>query len=210
MPQIIVYGTPVSTYVRTVRLLLEIIGADYDLQNIDIFNGENHAAEYLIKHPFGKVPTLEIDGKLLYETAAITQYLDATLADHQFTPSDEWLKAQMQQIMGIIDSYLYAPVITNIVTQRLIVPSQGGSTDEAKVNNAIAPAQKATEAIEAIIAGGLYLIGGKFSIADFYLIPIFFYLSQTPQFTMIVAQSPKLISWWNNAKQLQFVEKVCG
>jgi glutathione S-transferase len=210
MPQIIVYGTPVSTYVRTVRLLLEIIGVDYDLHNIDIFNGENHAAEYLIKHPFGKVPTLEIDGKILYETAAITQYLDATLADHQFTPSDEWLKAQMQQIMGIIDSYLYAPVITNIVTQRLIVPSQGGSTDEAKVNNAIAPAQKATEAIEAIIAGGLYLIGGKFSIADFYLIPIFFYLSQTPQFTMIVAQSPKLISWWNNAKQLQFVEKVCG
>jgi glutathione S-transferase len=209
MPQLIVYGTPVSTYVRTVRLLLEIIGVDYDLQSIDIFNGENHATEYLIKHPFGKVPTLGIDGKLLYETAAITQYLDATLADHQFTPSDAWLKAQMQQIMGIIDSYLYAPVITNIVTQRLIVPSQGGSTDETKVNNAIAPAQKATEAIEAIIAGGLYLIGGKFSIADFYLIPIFFYLSQTPEFTMIVAQSPKLISWWNNAKQLQFVEKVC-
>jgi glutathione S-transferase len=210
MPQLIVYGTPVSTYVRTVRLLLEIIGVDYDLQSIDIFNGENHATEYSIKHPFGKVPTLGIDGKLLYETAAITQYLDATLADHQFTPSDPWLAAQMRQIMGIIDSYLYAPVVTTIVTQRLIVPSQGGSTDETKVKNAIAPAQKATEAIEAIIAGGLYLVGGRFSIADFYLIPIFFYLSQTREFTMIVAQSPKLISWWNNAKRLSFVEKVCG
>jgi glutathione S-transferase len=210
MTQLIVYGTPVSTYVRTVRLLLETIGTGYDLQSIDIFNGENHAAEYLIKHPFGKVPTLGIDGKLLYETAAITQYLDTTLADHQFTPSDPWLAAQMQQIMGIIDSYLYTPVITNIVTQRLIVPSQGGITDEDKVKNAIALAQKATEAIEAIIRGGLYLIGGKLSIADFYLIPIFFYLSQTPEFTMIVAQSPKLILWWNAAKESPTVKKICG
>jgi glutathione S-transferase len=210
MSQLIVYGTPVSTYVRTVRLLLEQIGADYTLKSVDIFNGENQAAEYLAKHPFGKVPTLETDGKSLYETAAITQYLDATVADHEFTPSDPFLQARMRQIMAIVDSYLYAPVITNIVTQQLIVPSQGGSPDEAKVRDSIAPAQKATEAIEAIIAGGPYLIGDRLSIADFYLVPIFFYLSQTSAFTMILAQSPKLISWWNSAKQLPTVEKVCG
>lgn len=32
-----VYGTPQSTYVRTVRLLLEEAGADYDLKGVDIF-----------------------------------------------------------------------------------------------------------------------------------------------------------------------------
>ncbi len=207
MPQLIVYGTPVSTYVRTVRLLLENIGADYTMQSIDIFNGENHAAEYLAKHPFGKVPTLDIDGQLLYETAAISQYLDATLANHKFTPSDPFLQAQMRQIMGIIDSYLYAPVIGTIVTQSLIVPSQGGSPDKAKVSASIAPAQQATEAI--ITAGGPYLIGDALSIADFYLIPIFFYLSQTLEFATITAQTPKLITWWNSIKQLLTVEKVC-
>lgn len=210
MSQLTVYGTSVSTYVRTVRLLLENAGLDYTLESVDIFNGENHETEYLAKHPFGKVPTLGIDGKLLYETAAITQYLDATLADHKFTPSDPWLHAQMRQIMAIVDGYLYAPVITNIVTQQLIMPSQGGSTDEAKVRDSIAPAQKAMEAIEAIVAGGPYLIGDALSIADFYLIPIFFYLSQTSAFAMVVAQSPKLISWWNSVKQLPTVEKVCG
>jgi glutathione S-transferase len=210
MAQLTVYGTSSSTYVRTVRLLLESIGADYTLQSVDIFNGESQSTEYLAKHPFGKVPTLGIDGKLLYETAAITQYLDTTLAEHKFTPSDPLLQAQMRQIMGIIDNYLYAPAIGNVVIQRLIVPSQGGDPDEDKVKEAIAPAQKAVEAIEAIITGGSSLIGDDLSIADFYLIPIFFYLSQTREFTMIIAQTPKLISWWNTAKQLPTVEKVCG
>ncbi len=57
-----VYGTPQSTYVRTVRLLLEEAGADYNLKKVDIFNGESKSPEYLAKNPFGKVLTLEVDG----------------------------------------------------------------------------------------------------------------------------------------------------
>ncbi|HEY9859742.1 MAG TPA: glutathione S-transferase N-terminal domain-containing protein, partial [Candidatus Obscuribacterales bacterium] len=76
MNQITLYGTPISTYVRTVRLLLEQASADYDLKSVGIFNGENQSAEYLAKHPFGKVPTLEVDGAVIYETSAIMGYLD--------------------------------------------------------------------------------------------------------------------------------------
>ncbi|WP_199327270.1 glutathione S-transferase N-terminal domain-containing protein [Nostoc sp. FACHB-888] len=53
MTKLIVYGTPLSTYVRTVRLLLESAGLDYTLKGIDIFTGENQSAEYLSKNPFG-------------------------------------------------------------------------------------------------------------------------------------------------------------
>ena len=60
MATITVYGTPVSTYVRTVRLLLEEASAEYDLKSVGIFNGENDSSEYRAKNPFGKVPTLEV------------------------------------------------------------------------------------------------------------------------------------------------------
>jgi glutathione S-transferase len=208
--KLIVYGTSVSTYVRTVRLLLEEIGVDYTLQSVDIFNGESQSAEYLAKHPFGKVPTLEVDGELLYETAAITQYLDATIAHHKFSPVDPLLQARMRQMMGIVDSYFYAAAIGSIVIQRLIVPSQGGETDEAKVKAAIAPAQTAIEAIESLATGKPYLLGSGLSIADFYLIPIFIYLSQTPEFAVITAQTPKLNTWWDAVSQLTSVKKVCA
>ena len=210
MSKLVVWGTPVSTYVRTVRLLLEEIGADYTLHSVDILNGENESAEYLAKNPFGKVPTIEVNGELLYETAAITEYLDATLADRKFSFSDPMLQARMRQIMAIIDSYFYGPAISTIVIQRLIVPTQGGKTDEAKVKNAIAPAQTAIEAIESLAAGSPYLLGSEASIADFYLIPIFIYLSQTPEFEVITAQTPKLRRWWDEVSQLPSVKKVCA
>jgi glutathione S-transferase len=210
MPKLTVYGTPISTYVRTVRLLLEAAGADYSLKGVNIFNGESQSAEYLAKNPFGKVPTLEVDGELLYETAAITDYLDTSLADNKFSPSDSLLRARMRQIMAIVDSYLYAPAIQTVVIQRLIVPSQGGKPDEEKVKSAVTPVQTAVEAIESLTLGRPYLLGSEVSIADFYLIPVFVYLAKTPEFEAITAQAPKLQAWWQDVSQLPIVQKVCG
>jgi glutathione S-transferase len=210
MATITVYGTPISTYVRTVRLLLEEAGVEYDIKEVGIFNGENTSAEYLTKNPFGKVPTLEVDGEVLYETAAITDYLDTVVASNKFSPSNPLSKARMRQIMAIIDSYFYPSAITTIVIQRLIVPSQGGQTDENAVKNAVAPAKTALEAIESLSVGSPYLLGSELSIADFYLIPIFIYLSQTPEFDAITAETPKVRTWWDEVNKLESVNRVCA
>jgi glutathione S-transferase len=210
MANLTVYGTPVSTYVRTVRLLLEESSADYDLKEIGIFNGENQSAEYLAKNPFGKVPTLEIDGEVIYETSAITDYLDTVVAHNKFSPANPLERARMRQIIAIIDSYLYPNAILTIVIQRMIVPTQGGKTDEDKVKNAVAPAKTAAEAIESLAVGSPYLLDSELSIPDFYLIPIFIYLSQTPEFDAITAQTPKLRTWWDEVSKLPSVKKVCG
>lgn len=205
-----IFGTSRSVYVRIVRLLLESASADYDIKEVDIFNGENKSAEYLAKNPFGKVPTLEVDGELLYETTAITDYLDTVLAANKFSQPNPLLQARMRQIMGIVDNHLYSPAIISIVIQRLIMPSQGGKTDEDKVKNAVAPAKTAVEAIESLTVGSPYLLGSQLSIADFYLIPVFTYLSQTPEFDSITAQAPKLKTWWNEVNKLPSVKKVCA
>ena len=210
MAAITVYGTPVSTYVRTVRLLLEEAGAEYNLKDVGIFNGENTSAEYLSKNPFGKVPTLDVDGEVLYETAAITEYLDTVVAHNKFSPSEPLSKARMRQIIAIIDSYFYSPATRTIVIQRLVVPSQGGTTDEEAVKNAVAPAKKALEAIESLTVGSPYLLGSELTIADFFLIPIFIYLSNTPEFEEITHQTPKLKTWWDKVNQLPNVKKVCA
>ena len=206
----IVYGTPVSTYVRTVRLLLEEVGANYDLKSVGIFNGENTSAEYLAKHPFGKVPTIEVDGEVIYECAAITSYLNTILANEKFSPAEPLPRSRMHQMVSIIDNYLYPPGILTIVIQRLIAPSQGGQTDEAAVKAAVAPTQKAIAAIEALTVGSPYLLGSEVSIADFYLIPVFVYLSKTPEFDGLMAQAPKLQAWWQTVRDLPIVKKVCS
>ena len=205
MPKLIVYGFTGSTYVRTVRLLLAEIGADYTLESVNIFNGESQSPNYLAKHPFGKIPTLEVDGELLYETAAITQYLDTVLANHQYSPADPMHQARMRQIMGIIDSYLYAPAIGTIVVGRLT-----GNIDETKMAAAIPLAAKALETIESLVTPSPYLLGSNITITDFYLIPIFVYLAQTPEFATLMAQTPKLLAWWDKASQLSNVKTICA
>jgi glutathione S-transferase len=210
MSNITLYGTPVSTYVRTIRLLLAEANIDYDLKDIGIFNGDNQTQSYLSKHPFGKVPTLEIDGQIIYETAAITYYLNQKLAQGKFNPPDLLMQTRMHQIMAIIDSYLYAPAIGTIVIQNLIVPTQGGTTDQQAVEGAIAPTQKALKAIEDLAVGTPFLVGSMISIADFYLIPIFVYLEKTPQFNAVTANTPKLRVWWNEVKILASVQQICA
>jgi glutathione S-transferase len=69
----------------------------------------------------------------------------------------------------------------SIAIERLIVCSHGGQTDEDKVKAAVAPVKTALEAIESLTVGHPYELDREHSIADFYLIPIFTYLSQTPE-----------------------------
>lgn len=209
MATLTLYGPALSTYVRTVRLVLNGANADYTLKTIDILSGESQSADYKALHPFGKVPTLDIDGELLYETAAICDYLNATVANQQFSPADSMLAARMRQIICIVDSYLYTPAVQTIVIQRLIVPSQGGTPDEAKIGNAVAPVKTAMDAIEAIAQCSPYLLGNQITIADFHLIPIFVYLSKTPEFDAVMADAPKLKAWWNEMSQRPDVQEIC-
>jgi len=210
MANIVLYGPALSTYVRTVRMILTEANTAYDFQPVDIFKGEQNAPEYLAKHPFGKVPTLEIDGQYLYETCAIAQYLDAAVNNNGFTPDDLMTQARMRQIMAIVDSYLYSPAITTLTIQRLIVPSQGGQTDEAAVAAAVPKVQTALQAIEAIASCAPYLLGAAVTLADLYLLPVVFYLSNTPDWAAVISKTPQLKTWWETASQLPSFKEVTG
>ena len=199
MTQFTLYGPTLSTYVRTVRMVLAETNTPYDLKEVDIFSDRD--PEYLAKNPFGKVPTLDIDGETLYETSAIVAYLDAVVGDHAFTPAAPLAQAHMRQIMAIVDSYLYAPAIGTITIQRLIVPSQGGQPDEAAVAAATPKAKTALEAIEAIASCSPYLLGDAITLADFYLMPVMLYLSKTPELAAVTRETPKLNAWWSSISQ---------
>lgn len=207
MAQFTLYGPPISTYVRTVRMLFEETGTAYTLEPVDILKGQQNSPEYLAKHPFGKVPALMVDDEILYETCAIVEYLDQTLNNKAFTPNDPMQQAHMRQIMAVIDSYLYSPAISTITIQRLIVPSQGGQSDEAAIQAAVPQAKTALEAIEAI-ATRSHLLGGEVTLADFYLLPVVLYLSQTPECAAVMQQTPMLKTWWETASQRPSFVKV--
>ncbi|MBL4874556.1 MAG: glutathione S-transferase family protein [Rhodobacteraceae bacterium] len=81
--------------VRSLWLLYEL-DVPFTLVMHD-FGKELRSEAYLSKHPLGRVPCLEIDGRVLFETGAITEYLceifDSTLGRRSGDPERrEWLQ----------------------------------------------------------------------------------------------------------------------
>ena len=192
----VIYGPAISTYVRTVRLVCEEKGAPYELVEVDIMQGGNKTPEHLARHPFGRVPAFEHDGFQLYETSAITRYLDAVLPGPALTPSDARGAARMQQAIAVVDSYAYGSMISAIVIQRVVMPMVGGVTDEAVIAAALPTAETSLAAFEALLGQGHYLAGETISLADLHLAPVMAYFSATPEGQARLPGFPGLARWW--------------
>ena len=108
MNRFIVHGIPGSPYSRAVLATLEEKGADYRLTALAV--GMIKVEPHISRHPFGRVPVLEHDGFMLYETQAILRYLDRMLPAPPLTPADLKAAARMDQAMNVNDWYLFQGV----------------------------------------------------------------------------------------------------
>src|SRR5919197_352109 len=98
----VLYGLSRSVYTRIARLALEEKGVRYTLEEVEIFDAAGPPAEHLARHPFGRIPALAHDGFMLYETAAITRYVDETFAGTSLQPQAPQARARMNQVVGIV------------------------------------------------------------------------------------------------------------
>lgn len=72
-----------------IHVLMEEIGAPYDLKIIDFSKGEQKTPEYKVLNPKGKVAALvRDDGSVLTEYAAIAMWLAMTNPDKKLMPTD--------------------------------------------------------------------------------------------------------------------------
>ncbi len=204
----VVYGPRFSTYTRSVLLALEEKGAAYEVEEVNILEGAHQTPEHLARHPFAKVPAFSHDGFDLYEVCAILSYVDAAFPGVSLQPDDAKAKARMHQVMGIIDSYAYPAFITQIVIPRVVVPMMGGETDEAAVKAALPQAEKCVTALEKIVGSNKFMAGSALSLADLHLVPVYDYLSQTPEGETLLANAPGLRGWWDGVRDRESVTKT--
>ncbi|MEX2242180.1 MAG: glutathione S-transferase family protein [Burkholderiales bacterium] len=193
---VILYGPGYSTYTRTSRLTLEEKGVRYRLVEVDFLRGANKTPEHLSRHPFGKVPVLDHGDLRLYETAAIIDYIDSAFPGTALQPKDARAHARMLQVIGIVVSYLYAPMVGQILVERMIKPLLGQPTDQSAVDAGIRRVRKSLGVLEQLVEGPGFLIEGSVSLADLYLVPMWAYFLQTPEGQTVAPTLPRLASWW--------------
>jgi glutathione S-transferase len=201
MAKVILHGPDYSTHVRTVRLCLAEKGVDYELEPVDLFRGANRKPDYLRLHPFGRVPVLEHDGFTLYETSAITRYVDEAFKGPKLQPSDKKDMARMSQIVSIIAAYGHEPIVTNIALPRAQQVFLKRPIDPAQIRKALPRARHCLSVIQDLMGDGPFLVGKSPTLADLHLAPVIAFFALTPEGKRMLPNLAGLSAWWERMAQ---------
>jgi glutathione S-transferase len=159
-----IYGMHTPNFIKTVYAAEEL-GLSYEIVPVDLTKGETRTPEHRARHPFGKVPVLEHDGRFLFESNAIVRYLGA-YADSALYPKDPFARATVDQWID------YATLqagrwTTAIWFQRCIAPKYfSEQTDEKVVADSLENLLTDMPVIEAHLAKNRFFAGADFTLAD--------------------------------------------
>ena len=193
--QVTLYGLVRSVYTRIARLVLEEKGVAYCLQEVEIFGPGGVPGEHLKRHPFGRIPVFCHGDFLLYETVAISRYVDESFKGVALQPEDIRARARMTQIIGILDSYAYHPMVWSIFVERMRVPAEGGCTDETLVARGLEESRRCLHALQRLQEDQPFLVGSFPTLADLHAYPILCYLALAPEGAALMADFPVQQQW---------------
>ena len=194
MSVLTVHSIPGSPFGRAVLSTLEEKGARYRFSPVP--PGTLRSPEHLARHPFGRVPVLEHDGFLLYETQAILRYLDRALPNPALTPADPRRTARMDQVMNVNDWYLFQGVANVIGFHRVMGPRlMGLKPDEAAIDAAMPQAHAVFTELARLLGEQPYFAGDAVSLADLLIAPQLAFLTQTPEWSVLGAPHASIVAW---------------
>ena len=199
MPELILHGAPRSNYVRTARITLAEKGIEYTHDP-----ALPQSPEQLERHPWGKLPALTHGDVCLYETLAVTRYIDEAFDGPALQPADPAGRARMSQWISVYNAYVDPPVLRHIVIQRLL----RDPPDEALIAAGVPDAEKSIAILDAGLADCPYLAGDDVTLADFFHLPALDYLSMTPEGEKILASAGNVTAWLDRLRGRNAVKAV--
>jgi glutathione S-transferase len=188
-------GYRYSVYLRIVRMVLAEKHLRATLVEVNPFDPPLPAG-FLALNPFGRVPVLQHGPFTIYETTAITRYLDEALPGPALQPQDARDRARMAQVVAIADADGYPSMVRQVYAQRVFRPAEGVPGDGAEVAAGLAAAGRVLGALDGIAAEGRVLDGRTLTLADLHLAAMVAAFVQVPEGAAMVADHPALARWW--------------
>jgi glutathione S-transferase len=192
MQDVVVHGVPGSPFVRIVLLALEEKRVPYSLRRMQ--PSDMRSERHFALHPFGRIPIVEHGKFVLYESQAITRYVDALVPEPRLTPDSHEDTARMNQLIGIADWYVFPSISAGVVWNRVVAPRFGRPCDEDAVQAALPKARVCIEVLEGLLGAQTWFTGSRLSLADIQLAPHFDLLTAVPEGAALL-ENTRLIGW---------------
>jgi glutathione S-transferase len=185
MSDVTLYGFPLSTYVRTARIALAEKGVAYEHLPF-----EPNTDDMMAVNPTGKVPAFKHGDFVLYETLAITNYIDQAFDGPALQPADAKERAVMNQWISYINAYVFSAMVHEVILFRFeMLPM-----DQAVLDAGVIKSKDQLALLEATLSSNDYLAGSTASLADFFLYPILAYMGMIPEASLL-ADYPGVTAW---------------
>jgi glutathione S-transferase len=149
------------------HIVLEEVGTRFELSRVDLSANEQHSAEYLRVNPKARVPALADGEWVLTECPAILRYIAARHPGAALYPWDPREEARCAEWLAWLSSTIH-------VAFGHVRRAARYASDPRAVEDVAATAKKTCgelwHAVEQKIGDGPWAIGGRYSVADPYLL----------------------------------------
>lgn len=208
MEKPVLFGADYSVYVRAARIALHEKGIDYDLLPVDVFAEGGPPKSHLARQPFGRIPAFEHDGFELYETGAITRYIDEAFEGPRLQPADPQGRARVNQIISIADSYVYPVLVWGVYVEQVSKPARGEPGDESRLAASLSRAPVILKALADLMGDSPWLGGSVLTLADVHVAPMLDYLVKAPQGLPMLDRHASLTGWWSRMQNRESMRQT--
>src|SRR4029078_8362200 len=195
MSNVTLFGFPRSTFVKVAGLILTARNVEFRFHDTE---NEMYLPTHLDRHPFARVPALQHDDFMLYETSAIAAYVDDAFPGPKLTPADPRKRALINQWIGNLNWYFYPQIIYHVTHERLVYPELGIPGNDRIVQRAMPKVIRALEVMEKELSDGRpYIVGEDLTMADYFLLPTLFAFAMAPEGKQTLPKFPAIVAWAN-------------
>jgi glutathione S-transferase len=175
----------------------------FEMVTIDFATGEHKKQPHLGRQPFGKIPAIDDDGFEMYESRAISHYINDSRKG-QLAPTDVRDRARMHQWASVETSYFSGQSMKPIFHHVFKRPQ-----DDAAMATAARELDLVLDVADTHLAKSPYFAGEQFSLADIFYLPYVEYLMLTP-IKDAIAKRASFSSWWSRCSERASWRKTAG
>ena len=198
-----IYGNPMSPPANKVTLCANALGLDFEFVPVDLRGGEQKTADHLVRHPAGKVPAIDDDGFMVFESDAIMQYLCRKQKSDLYP---EGLKER-----AIVEQWAYFAanhIMVNmgrLLFNKVFAPMMGMEVDTRALQDGEKFLGQFLPVLEKQLEKSTHLALGHLTLADITLLAA---LDPVEMVKYDISQYPKIVAWRNNLKKQAFYQKT--
>ena len=184
-----------------VKIALAEKGLAWDGVTVSLAKKDQKRPEHLRRNPYGKIPVIDDDGKILFESCIINEYLDEKYPNPPLMPKDPFLRGRGRILVDYALNYLHEPYWT----LRGEMLKKESERNPAVMDEKRGTLRKLLEYLEEALGDKPYFLG-DFSLTDIAVIPRF--VRMEAYGAMPAPALPKLNQWLDRMKERSSVQAI--